>query len=114
MKTLFTSLSLLTISILAGCGSTGGVMKLGPDTYAVTASKHNFAGGAPSAQSNALEMANTYCERIGREVLVKNTTTGFDRPMYTYSVTFQCLAKNDPNLTRPTYKQSPNVVIENR
>ena len=114
MKLLFTSLGLLTISTLAACGSTGGVMKLGPDTYTVTASKHNFAGGAPSAQSNALEMANAYCEGIGREVLVKNTTAGFDRPMYTYSVTFQCLNKGDASLVRPVYKQAPNVVIENR
>ncbi len=107
---LVTSVSLL----VAGCGSTGGVMKLGPDTYTVTASKHNFAGGAPSAQSNALEMANAHCEGMGKEVLVKNTTSGFDRPMYTYSVTFQCLNKTDPSLVRPSYKQAPNVVIENK
>jgi hypothetical protein len=108
------SIGLFAISALAGCGSTGGVMKLGPDTYTVTASKHNFAGGAPSAQSNALEMANAYCEGIGREVMVKNTTTGFDRPMYTYSVTFQCLNKGDASLVRPNYRPAPNVVIENK
>ena len=108
------SIGILTATALVGCGSTGGVMKLGPDTYTVTASKHNFAGGAPSAQSNALEMANAYCDGMGREVLVKNTSTGFDRPMYTYSVTFQCLNKGDAGLVRPNYKQAPNVVIENK
>ena len=114
MKLIATSFCLLVFSTLSGCGSTGGVMKLGPDTYTVTASKHNFAGGAPSAQSNALEMANAYCDGIGKEVLVKNTTSGFDRPMYTYSVTFQCLNKGDASLVSPNYKQAPNVVIENK
>ena len=87
---------------------------MGPDTYAVTAAKHNFAGGAPSAQSNALESANAYCDGMGKELMVKNTSSSFERPMYTYSITFQCLNKGDPALTRPTYKQAPNVVIENK
>ena len=108
------ALSFTVLVLELGCGSTGGVMKLGPDTYAVTGAKHNFAGGAPAAQSNALEMANAHCESMDKEVLVKNTSAGFDRPMYTYSVTFQCLAKTDPSLVRPSYKPVPNVVIENK
>lgn len=100
------------VLLLTGCGSTGTVMKLGPDTYTVSASKHYTSGGAV-AKTNALEAANKYCTELGKEVLVKNMTNSFDVPFYTYSVNFQCLSKNDPELSRPTYKPVPNVVIEN-
>lgn len=97
---------------LVACGSTGGVMKLGPDTYTVSASKHYTSGGAV-AKTNALESANNHCLQLGKELLVTNTSNGYEAPFYTYSVTFNCLNKNDPQLTRPTYKKSPDVLIEN-
>ena len=97
-----------------GCGTTGSVLKMGPDTYRVSASKHNMAGGAPAAESNALNLANSYCERQGKEVLVTSTSSDFDRPFYTYSATFQCLSANDPGLHRPHYKPAPTTVIEDR
>lgn len=87
---------------------------MGPDTFTVSAQKHNMAGGAPEAQSNALASANAHCAGLGKELMVKNTSSSFERPFYSYSVTFQCLAKNDPALTRPTYTKTPDVVIENR
>jgi len=89
-------------------------MSVGPDTYMVTAQKHNFAGGLSSAQSNALEQANAKCAEEGKQLIVTNTTTDFDRPMYTFGITFRCLSQGDRDLTRPTYQQSPDVVIENR
>jgi hypothetical protein len=100
------------VFLLVGCGSTGGVMKLGPDTYTVSASKHYTSGGAV-AKTNALEAANNYCTQLGKELLVTNTTNGFEAPFYTYSVTFNCLDKNDAQLTRPVYKKAPDVLIEN-
>lgn len=104
---------LISVSILiSGCGTTGDVVKLGPDTYTVTASKHYTSGGAV-AKTNALQAANKYCDELGREVLVTNTQDGFDVPFYTSSVTFNCLDKTDPQLRRPTYRKSPDVVIEN-
>ena len=86
-------------------------MKLGPDTYTVSASKHYTSGGAV-AKTNALQAANKYCETIGKEVLVTNTQDGFDVPFYTSSVTFNCLDRADPQLKRPVYRKSPDVLIE--
>ena len=85
---------------------------MGPDTYSVTASKHNMSGGAAAAQTNALSLANNKCETLSKEVLVVNTSTSFDRPFYTYSVTFRCLEKGDSQLARPSYKKEPDVIIQ--
>lgn len=102
------------ISTLAACGSTGKVLTLGPDTYRITASKHNLAGGAPEAESNALQSAETYCAGKEKQVLVTNISTSFDRPLYTATATFQCLASGDPDLRRPRYEQAPDMVIQTR
>ena len=103
------------VVLLTGCGSTGTVMKLGPDTYTVSASKH-YTSGAAVAQQNAFESANNYCTALEKEVLVKNMANSSEGQgtFYTHTVTFQCLSKNDPDLSRPTYRTVPNVVIENR
>lgn len=102
------------IVLLTGCGTTGEAMKMGPDTYSVSASKHNMSGGAPAAQNNALSMANAKCESLSKELLVLNTASSFDRPFYTCSLTFRCLSKGDPELTRPSYSKEPDVVIEDK
>ena len=99
-------------ALLTACGSTGGVMKLGPDTYTVSASKHYTSGGAV-AKTNALEAANMHCIAMGKELLVGNMTNSHEPPFYTSSVNFNCFSKGDPQLTRPTYRPAPNVLIEN-
>lgn len=99
---------------LAGCGTTSKVLTLGPDTYRISASKHNLSGGAPEAEANALESANTFCTSRGKQVLVSNMSSGFDRPYYTYTATFRCLTAGDPDLRRPTYQSAPDMVIQTR
>lgn len=99
---------------LAGCGTTSKVLTLGPDTYRISASKHNLSGGAADAEANALESAETFCTSRGKQILVTNMSSGFDRPFYTYTATFQCLAAGDPELRRPFYKSAPDMVIETR
>ena len=111
-KTLKFCITAVLLLLVAGCGTTGDVMKMGPDTYSVTASKHNMSGGAAAAQTNALNLANNKCETLSKEILVVNTSTSFDRPFYTHSVTFRCLEKNDPQLARPSYKKEPDVIIQ--
>ena len=105
-------LAAIAIVSLPGCGTTGSVLKMGPDTYRVSASKHNMVGGAPAAESDALSSANAYCEKHGKEVLVTNSASDFDRPFYTYTATFQCLGANDPGLHRPNYRPAPSLIIE--
>jgi hypothetical protein len=112
MKTSAAIFSFGAMTMLAGCGSTGGVMKLGPDTYTVSASRHYTSGGA-AAKTNALSAANAHCEQLGRELLVTNLSDDFNGPFYTSAITFNCFQKNDPRLIRPSYKKSPDVLIEN-
>ncbi len=86
-RTIFTVCSLGLL--LTGCGSTGSVMKLGPENYMVSASKHYTSGGAV-AKTNALEAATSHCVSMGRQLLVKNLDSTFDAPFYTTTVTFTC------------------------
>jgi hypothetical protein len=105
---------LAAAAALTACASNSGALKIGPDTYTVTASRDFIAGGAPGAQSSALREANRQCESMGREVMVTDTAAGFQRPHSTYRVTFRCLAKDDPTLKRPDLEPAPNIVIEDR
>lgn len=105
---------LLALVALTGCSSSSGVLPMGPDTYSVSASEHNMSGGAPVAQATALREANDYCAQRGKELLVTNASTSFSRPFFSYEATFRCLQPGDPALTRPAYRQAPDVIIESR
>ena len=82
---------ILIVLLLVSCGTTGKAIKIGPDTYTVTASKHNISGGAPDAKSNALSEASNHCKSLNKELLVTNATQSFDRPFYNFSVIFSCM-----------------------
>ena len=103
-----------SILMLGACGTTGSVLKMGPDAYKVSASKHNMAGGAPSAENEGLSKANTHCEMLSKELLVTNTSKSFERPFYNFSATFLCLDKSDERLKTPIYQNSPDLIIEQR
>jgi hypothetical protein len=108
-------LAIFLVLSISGCASTSQVMKLGPDTYQVEASSHNiYGGGSPEAKSNALVSANNYCTNLGKEVLVTNIESGFERPFYRSTITFNCLNKNDPSLKRPIYEKEADIVIKNK
>ena len=104
----------VSVLVLSGCGSTSKVLNLGPDTYRVTASKHNMSGGAPAAEEAALQSASQHCVDSGKNIYVTNTTSSFDRPFYSYSVNFRCLSAGDPDLQRPSYRSAPDLIIETR
>ena len=104
----------LSVATLAGCGSTGAVMSVGPDTYMVSADKHYLSGGEASAKTNALGQANKKCVDEGKQVVVNNVSSTRGVPFSTATVTFQCLSPGDRDLRRPSYQQSPDIVIENR
>jgi hypothetical protein len=101
---------------LTGCArQPPAALPMGPDTFRITASAHQVVGGGmPAAERSALEGALAKCSSIGRELLVTNTAMGFDRPMYRFTATFRCLEKGDPQLVRPIYEKSPDVLIEDR
>lgn len=105
---------LLACAAISACASNSGAMKIGPDTYQITATRHNMIGGAAGAQASAMSEADAQCTRLGRELLVTNTSSGFERPHNRFSATFRCLAKTDPTLVRPNLQPVPEVVIEDR
>lgn len=105
---------LFLATLLTACGTTGKVLTLGPDTYRISATKHNLSGGAPEAEANALQSAESFCTSRGKQLLVSNMSSGFDRPFYTYTATFRCLALGDPDLRRPVYQSAPDMVIQTR
>jgi hypothetical protein len=111
MKSKIAIVSLITL-IISGCGE-GRISKgdgkirsgcdkisiLGPDTY--------MTGTGPfgcSSSSAMLKFANFYCSTMGKKILVKT----FDRRQ----VIFQCLDQGDKDLHRPTYQESPDLIIQ--
>ena len=102
--------------MLTACAMSSGVVKMGPDTYTVSVAASPARGGEIGAKSLAYEQASKQCSDMGKELLVTNTraerTTTMGAGMT--ELTFRCLAAGDPDLQRPTYRSTPDVVIENR
>ena len=99
---------------LGACSSTG-VLPAGPDTYMITEQRPGIAGGGPAAQSAAISEAAQYCASAGKQYLPMNMQmTGAPGFPQSYSVTFRCLAKDDPELRRPNFQKTPDIVIEQR
>jgi hypothetical protein len=113
-----TSLSIF-LSACAGTG-TAGISKIGPDTYTISTYANPMNGGGGGAKKRALDEANSQCQSEQKEILVTNISiqrdenrgvvTGRDEA----DITFRCLAKGDPSLQRPTLRNDPTVVIEDR
>ena len=97
------------------------ILKLGPDTYLAIVGSENQA----YAKTAAVTKANQHCSSLGKEILVSNITSdvsyrqnyanpAISHATHAVNITFQCLAKDDPSLVRPTYQKPPSVVIEDR
>jgi hypothetical protein len=85
-------------------------MKLGPDTFTVSADGPNSS----VAKKTALTLAAESCASMGKELIATNTNDGLRLNRFFYDVTFRCLDKNDPQLKRPEFTKSPDIVIEQR
>jgi hypothetical protein len=103
-------------ALCASCAQSSGILKMGPDTYTISASAAPARGGSSEARKIALSEANQHCAQMGREILVTNVGTATTN-IYgagTAEVTFRCLVKGDPELQRPEYRRPPDTVIEDR
>jgi hypothetical protein len=93
------ALALVACAVLSACGiatHVGDVLQIGPDAYSTSADDLN----APTAMKAAMNQVQQKCGSMGRDVLItgmKPTENGRVR----YDVTFRCLPKGDPQLTRP-------------
>jgi hypothetical protein len=94
------------------------VVKVGPDTYSYSTQAGALYGGEQKAVEKAISEANVHCSKLGNDVLINNISSSTDRVQFKglgrANVIFQCLVKDDPSLVRPTFQQTPNVVIEDR
>jgi hypothetical protein len=103
---------------LTACAASTGILPAGPDTYTVTERLAPIRGGGTEAQRVAMTEANAFCEKQGRRFLPlsMNDAGSLTNPYGPtgYTVTFRCLAPGDPELARPQFERTPNMIIEQR
>jgi len=104
-----------SISALAGCVSTSQVLEVGRDTYSVSATADGYRTAA-SAREQAFNLGAQKCSQLGKHFMLLNESTARTRMGIdtTVSVTFRCLAADDPEYQRPEIQPAPNVVIEDQ
>lgn len=83
--------------------SSSGVLKMGPDTYTVSATAAAMAGGKDEAKKMVLTAAEQHCKQMNRELLVTNISVKKTSLEGSAEVTFRCLLADDPELVRPEY-----------
>lgn len=106
-----------TLIFMTSCAASSGILPAGPDTYTVTERFSAIRGGSLTAQKVSMTEASQFCTQQGKEFfpLDMEELPGMTTPVNTgYSVTFRCLNPGDPELQRPNFQPSPNLVIENR
>ena len=91
VRLLFSATAIGSISKLAGCASSTGILPAGPDTYTITTRK--IVGIGDGAQKAALQEASEFCENKGRVFVPSTMAKPGD---VSYDVTFRCLLPNDP------------------
>lgn len=95
---------IFSLTLLAGCVTSSGILKMGPDTYSLSVTDE--LEGVPGAKKAAFAEASAYCEQLKKEILVINTSSNsslFDSSGQ-FEMTFRCLDNDDPDYTRPNYK----------
>jgi hypothetical protein len=88
-------LILLTGLAVAGCASTSGVFKSGPDTYTVTSTASPGAGGSAKAKGSAYADAERECSKRRAAVDVvseKASSPTWTDGMHTVDLVFRCKA----------------------
>ena len=99
--------------MVTGCITPSSVMKIGPDTYTISATAtRNYA--LSKARQMAYESAGKHCELLGKQFMLvnENTVSSAEDRDTTINLTFRALDKDDPMYTRPEMR--PDVVIEDQ
>lgn len=89
-------ISLFAVLTLVGCANSG-VRQTGRDTYSVS-SRAPFSGPA-RAKGDALQDANTYCHKLGKQIKVvseKSNECMMHGGCGEAEVIFMCLDEKDP------------------
>lgn len=86
---------LLIAGIVAGCASTPAVVQSGPGTYTLSKEAATNASGLARLQADALQEANQYCARNGREAVLvgaREQRAEYLLSYYTAEINFRCVA----------------------
>jgi len=85
-----------SLLLVAGCTAQSPIVPTGKDTYLVSVVSHNQFGDP--AVIKATTLANEFCEKQGRGIVVIETQQAGTQMMSSSSaqVQFECLDKNDP------------------
>jgi hypothetical protein len=85
-----TIITLLLVAV-AGCAWQSEALKVGPDTYQVSANASPARGGITGAREMALKNANKKCESLGKSITVTDTQTEHAFPTNgVATITFTC------------------------
>ena len=80
----------------------------------VGSSAHGGFSSNTEVAELAIKQANTYCEGLGKKMLLTHMDTGGVQgwsPQHS-EIQFQCLAADDPAYTRNRMEKDPNTVIK--
>ncbi len=87
---------LATLLCLAGCGTTTGIVPVGPDTYTVSEMRSPVLGGGGEARRVVLTEADAFCRRQGRSLQPLSLRPDGDpyTPYYptAFDAVFRCVA----------------------
>jgi hypothetical protein len=102
---IFSLMALVAVSV-AGCGSTTGVVPVGPGTYALSEMRAPVLGGGPEARRVVMAEASGFCQQQGLGLMILDLRPDGDpfTPYYptAFDATFRCAP-----LTQPTGNASP-------
>ena len=104
------------ISMLAACASSGPV-SIGRDTYMIAKQSSTGFHSGGSVKADIYREASEFCVKQGLQFQPVSEIAKDGVPGYAFAnaeVVFRCLAIGDNEITRPTLKPVPNVIIENR
>lgn len=90
-------ISLLLMIGLVGCETSSGILKMGPDAYAVSIQNDSGFVVTTTLHRKAVNQANNYCKDMNKEMMTVSTSAG----NFYYEINFMCLHKDDPALHRP-------------
>jgi stage III sporulation protein SpoIIIAA len=90
MSTRLLLLALVCLSV-SGCAWQSAVLKVGEDTYQVSANASPARGGITGAREMALVSANEKCDALGKKITVTDIKSEYAFPVNgVASVTFTC------------------------
>ena len=90
MRLAFALIWICGCSLAGGCAMNYGVIKVGPDTYEVSAVAAPARGGISGAQAKADEAATEKCQSLGKSRKVTYITTVHEPAAERAVVTFTC------------------------